>query len=167
MQQTHRFLADRMGYYSNCYSTIAYIISCFFCVHITMLPPLIIKKNAMAALSSSLYITDLAAPMGELSLNVTTKWVTRYSNLIEEPHLLTVYVTTPPSTRSAEYQRRRYVMGDADWILEVTSSSGDYGKSRMTPSSASYLETWTQTPTGSNQRKILWIDGRGKINIKR
>ena len=68
-----------------------------------------------------------------MSSHVKTKCVTISSTLIDEPYPLTEYVENNSSTRAAAYQRNRYVRECTYWIHEVTSSFGDYGKSRLTP----------------------------------
>ena len=58
-----------------------------------------------------------------------------------------MYTTNPSSARAAADQRRRYIREGVDLRHEVTSSFGDYGKSRLMPELISDLETRTRNPT--------------------
>ena len=103
--------------------------------------------------------------MGTLSSHITKKFVTRYRTSLVNSSPIPVYMENLSFNRSAEYQRRRQVRGGADWIQEVTSLSKAYGKSRLIPSSTSYLEMLTHIPTGMIQLISSWLFGIRKISI--
>ena len=70
-----------------------------------------------------------------------------------------MYAANPSSTRATSDQIRRYIRGGAAWRQEVTSSSKDYFKDRLTPSSA--MLTWIHTRI--SQFISSWIVGKRKI----
>ena len=131
-----------------------------------MLPPLTPKNNMTAALRPYLYNTDLAAATDSSSSHVTTKYTTSSCTLLDNPSPLHVYMKNTSSTRATEDQRRRKVMEGKAWRQGLTSSSGDSGKARLTPSSMSYLEMMIQIPTSMNQWIRYWLVGRSKISIR-
>ena len=67
----------------------------------------------------------------------------------------------PSPTKAAEYQRRRYVTGGADWRLKETSSSGVYGKVKLAPSLTSDLGNQNVIPARIIQQKRSYL-GRKK-----
>ena len=128
-----------------------------------MLPPLTFKRNTMVDLSPFLYVTDLAAEMEGLSSHVITRCVTSFSTSHDGPYLLTTYTENSSPTRAASDERKRYVRGGVYWRLEETSSSGDYGEVKLTPSLTSDFLTRTVTPTRRSQRNRYWLGGKNKI----
>ena len=58
-----------------------------------------------------------------------------------------------------------HVRGGADWRQEVMFSSGAFEKSRLMPSSTSYLLMLMRTPKIMIQWTISWIIERRKIRI--
>ena len=130
-----------------------------------MLTPLNSKNISTAAISTSLYVMNLYTVTEDFPLHVATKCVTRSSTLLRNSSPLTADVANPSSTTPAEYQRISYVRGGEYLIKEVTFSSGDYGKSILTPSPTSYLETIMWTPTITNPSISSWIIVRRKIRM--
>ena len=124
-----------------------------------------IWKNVTAALWLSLYVTDLSAATEALSSHITNKRMASSCTLIGEPSPLTAYVAKTSSTRSTEDQRRRHVDGESAWRQEVMLSSKDYGKVRLTPSTASDLEMLMWICTIVSQWISSWIIGRRKKRI--
>ena len=118
-----------------------------------MLPFLTSKRNAMAALLPILYVTYLDAATEASSSYITTKCATISCTLIGQPSPLPACAENSPSTRATAYQRMIYFRGGVYWRQEVTLSSETYGKSKLTPSSTSDLETLTRIPTSMSQ----WI----------
>ena len=93
-----------------------------------MLPTLTIKINAMVALSTFLYVTDLAADVEGSSKHVITRFVTSFSTSNKNPYPLTAYMENHQYNGDASDQRRRYTRIVLDWRLEKTSSYEAYGK---------------------------------------
>ena len=61
-------------------------------MHVTMLPPLTLKKNVIATFNNFLYVVDLAAAMEVLSSHGILKCVTSSSNSLNENSPLTAYM---------------------------------------------------------------------------
>ena len=101
----------------------------------------------MVDLSPFPYVTYLATATEVSSVHAIMKREMRFSTYHGKPSPLTAYVANPESTRAAADQKRTYFRGGADWILEVMSSSGYYGKFRLKTSSTSDWGTQTVTPT--------------------
>ena len=107
----------------------------------------------MAALLPTMYVIYLDASKEASSSYITTKCATSSCTLIYQPPPLPACAENPSSTRSTADQKRIYVRGGVACRKEVTLSSETYGKSRLIPSSTSYLEMLTRIPTSMSQ----WI----------
>ena len=93
------------------------------------------------------------------------KFLTSSCTFLDNTSPLPLYAMKPSSTRAAEDQRRSLLRGGAAWRQEVTLSSKVYGKSRLTPTSKSYLDMLTWIPTSMSQWISSWLVGRRKIRI--
>ena len=76
-----------------------------------MLPPPNLKTNAIVALGTVLFATDLAGDTKESSSYVIMRRTTRSSTSHDYLYPLTVYTKNPYYTRSKADQMRRYVGG--------------------------------------------------------
>ena len=97
------------------------------------------------------YVKYVASETEGLSSFVITKCMTSFFTSHENPSHLNGYVANPSSSRYAAYHIREYIRVGAAWILEEKSSSGAYGKVKLTPSLTSDSGTRTVTPTRSIQ----------------
>ena len=122
----------------------------FLCARYDATPPKL-QKNTMAALLPYPYVTDRAAALEVLSLQVKTKCVTISFTLIDDPYPIYVYTVKPLYTRATADHMRRYIRVGSDWRQEVMFSSEYYGRSRLTPSPELHLEMMIYIPTSISQ----------------